>query len=372
MCVLEVQVTYQPSDSSMSTPAHAPRPTSYRPLHPEAADQGDPFLLAIPDGVQATHRYYVYVTRDETSDGRGGVASAGAFPVFASDDMVTWHALGPSLAGDATARAYWAPCVRYVAGLDRPFVMLFSRSIGVGEKAHIGHTIRRADSDRPEGPFTDSGHVLTPDTDFAIDADVYRAPDGSLRLAYATDFVDRPPLGTGIVEVSVTEDLTRVLGCPALLARPSERWHLFDRARRMPWKDIPGVDWRTDTVEWSTIEAPVGGLVNPRGRRVYLYSGGCYFGFYAVGALVETDDGTLENVTRNDDQFVLRAHPERGFHAPGHCAWFRMPDGREYLITHARYGSATAPRNATIVELLWDDNGLPRCPEPPDVRGART
>jgi len=348
----------------MTSSEAVPGPASYRPLFPEPADQGDPYLLAIPEGVAADYRYYVYVTRDQTSDGRGGTATPGAFPAFASHDLATWHPLGPTLDGDATRYAFWAPCVRYVAGLERPYVMLYSHGAGIGEQAHIGHQIRRADSDRPEGPFTDTGHVLTPDTDFAIDADVYPGPDGSLRMAYATDFVDRAPFGTGIVEVAVSDDLTRVLSSPALLARPSEEWHLFDGARSMPWKDIPGVDWRTDTVRWSTIEGPVGGLVNPRGRRVYLYSGGCYFGFYAVGALVEDDAGTLVNVTRDGRRFVLGSLPEHGFHAPGHCDWFRAADGREWLVTHARFGSPEAPRNAALVELRWDEDGLPYCPPP--------
>jgi GH43 family beta-xylosidase len=337
---------------------------SYRPLFAEAADQGDPYLLAIPDGVPAAYRYYVYVTRDETSDGRGGVASAGAFPAFGSDDLATWRPLGPILQGDATKRAFWAPCVRYVPGLARPYVMLYSHGAGIGEQAHIGHQIRRADAEHPEGPFVDSGHLLTPDADFAIDADVYSAPDGSPRMAWAMDFVDGEPYGTGIVEAAVSDDLTRVLSPPTLLARPSESWHLFDAARRMPWKRIPGVDWRTDTVRWSTVEGPVGGLVNPKGRRVYLYSGGCYFGLYAVGALVEDDAGRLVNVTRGGRGFVLRAMPEHGFFAPGHCAWFRTADGRDWLVTHARFGSETAPRNATLVELRWDDDGLPYCPPP--------
>ena len=284
----------------MQSSARVAGPVSYRPLYPQAADQGDPFLLAIPDGVAAAFRYYVYVTRDETSDGRGGTASPGAFPVFASDDLATWTALGPALDGDATRYAFWAPCVRYVPGLPRPYVMLYSHGAGLGEQAHIGHQIRRADAERPEGPFTDTGHILTPDADFAIDADVYPAPDGTLRMAYAADFTDAEPYGTGIVEVAVSEDLTRVLSEPTVLARPSEEWHLFDAARRMPWKQIPGVDWGAATVRWNTVEAPVGGLINPRGRRVYLYSGGCYFGFYAVGALVEDEHGALVNVTRGD------------------------------------------------------------------------
>jgi GH43 family beta-xylosidase len=348
----------------MQSPLRVPGPVSYRPLFPEAADQGDPYLLAVPDGVPAAFRFYVYVTRDETSDGRGGTASAGAFPAFASDDLVTWHPLGPSLRGDATRHAFWAPCVRYVPGLARPYVMLYSHGVGIGEQAHIGHQIRRADAERPEGPFVDSGHVLTPDTDFAIDADVYPAPDGSLRMAYAADFVDDEPFGTGIVEAAVSEDLTRTLSPPTLLARPSEDWHLFDGARRMPWKQIPGVDWRTDTVRWSTVEGPTGGLVNPAGRRVVLYSGGCYFGFYAVGALVEDEAGRMVNVTRGGRGFVLRSLPEHGFYAPGHCAWFRTADGREWLVTHARFGSETAPRNACLVELRWNADGLPYCPPP--------
>lgn len=348
----------------MQSPVSVPGPASYRPLFPEAADQGDPFLLAIPDGVPAAHRYYVYVTRDETSDGRGGTASAGAFPAFASDDLATWIAIGPTLEGDATRHAFWAPCVRYVPGLPRPYVMLYSHGAGIGEQAHIGHQVRRADAEQPEGPFVDTGHVLTPDTDFAIDADVYRAPDGGLRMAYATDFTGDEPYGTGIVEVAVSDDLTRVLSDPVVLARPTEAWHLFDGARRMPWKQIRGVDWATDTVRWSTVEGPTGGLVDPDGRRVVLYSGGCYFGFYAVGAVVEAQPGRWVNVTRDGRGFVLRSLPEHGFHAPGHCAWFRAADGREWLVTHARFGSETAPRNACLVEMRWDADGLPYCPEP--------
>ncbi|MBB4635764.1 family 43 glycosylhydrolase [Longimicrobium terrae] len=348
----------------MQSSLRVPGPVSYRPLYPEAADQGDPYLLAIPEGVAAAHRYYVYVTRDETSDGRGGTASAGAFPAFASDDLETWRPIGPTLAGDATKYAFWAPCVRYVAGLERPYVMLYSHGAGLGEQAHIGHQIRRADAEQPEGPFIDTGHVLTPDADFAIDADVYAGPDGVMRMAYAIDFIQDEPYGTGIVEVAINDDLTRVLSSPALLARPTEQWQLFDATRRLPWMHIPGVDWATDTVRWSTVEGPVGGLTNPQGRRVYLYSGGCYYGFYAVGALVENAAGALENVTRDGRGFVLGQLPEHGFYAPGHCDWFKAADGREWLVTHARFGSPTAPRNAALVELRWDADGLPYCPRP--------
>jgi hypothetical protein len=327
---------------------------NYRPIYPEDADQGDPYPLVIPEGVEATYRYYVYVTTD--------AVTPKAFPVYASNDLITWRALGPALVPDSKPRAYWAPSVTYVPGLARPYVMLYSRSVGPGPEAHIGHSLRRADSERPEGPFIDSGHVLTPDVDFAIDPDVYRAPDGALCLAYAIDFVGDAPLGTGIVESRVSEDLTRILTPPRLLARATEDWHVFDAQRSMPWMKIPGVDWSKDTVRWHTLEAPVGGLVNPRGQPVYLYSGGCFFGFYAVGTVVEEAPGRLVNVTKGGQHFVLGPQPERGLHGPGHCAWMRTLEGKDYLVAHGRFGSPAAPRNAMLVELLWDEQGLPYCP----------
>ena len=46
------------------------------------------------------------------------------------------------------------------------------------------------------------------------------------------------------------------------------------------------------------------------------------------------------------------------------CRGRPSADGRDWLVTHARYGSPTAHRNATIVELRWDDEGLPYCAPP--------
>jgi len=255
-------------------------------------------------------------------------------------------------------RAYWSPCVVYLPDLPRPFVMLYSRAVGRGEQGHVGHVIRRADAERAEGPFRDSGHDLTADLDFAIDPDVYRLPDGSLKLAFAMDFVDDEPYGTGIVEADVSPDLTRLTSEPRVLARPSHPWHVYDAARTMPWKAIAGVDWSKRTVRWHTVEAPVGGLVSPRGAPVYLYSGGCFWGFYAVGALVG-EAGRLRDVTDGERRFVIRPDPARDFYAPGHCSILRGPNGQDYLLLHARFGAPDATRQMCLAPLRWTVDGLP-------------
>jgi arabinan endo-1,5-alpha-L-arabinosidase len=322
----------------------------YRPLFPAGVDQGDPYALAVPAEAGARFRYYVYTTGEEP-------AAGAVFPAYASNDLATWTPLGEVLRVGREG-AHWAPCVRYVPGLARPYVMLYSRAVGAGELAHVGHAIRRADAPRPEGPFVDSGHVLTPDLDFAIDPDVYRLRDGSLKLAFAMDFVEDELYGTGIVEADVDEELTELRCAPRILARPSHDWQVYDPARVMPWKKIPGIDWTRQTVRWHTIEAPVGGLVAPNGTAVYLYSGGCFFDFYAVGALVEEAAG-LRDVTDGVRNFVVRPRPEAGFIAPGHSSLLRLDDGTDYLVLHARFGAPDAKRQMCLAPLRWDEAGLP-------------
>ena len=325
--------------------------TYFRPLCPEDRDQGDPYGLSVPATARARFRYYAYVTGEDAAAGR-------AFPVYGSDDLVHWEALRPCLEADTT-RAHWAPCVQYVPGLERPFVMLYSRGQGLGDAAHVGHQIRRADAAAPEGPFRDSGHVLTADLDFAIDPDVYRRQDGTLCLAFATDYVLDAPLGTGLAEAAIADDLTALTGPPQVLARARYNWQVYDTARKLPWMTIPGVSWETDTVVWHTLEGPVGGLVSPAGQDVYLYSGGCFFDYYAVGALLRSPQGQIEDVTNESEHFVLRPDPARGIYGPGHCSWLRGADGADYLLFHARYGSPDAPRQMSLAPLRWTADGYP-------------
>jgi hypothetical protein len=120
------------------------------------------------------------------------------------------------------------------------------------------------------------------------------------------------------------------------------------------------VNWETDTVVWHTLEGPMGGLVSPHGQEVYLYSGGCFFDYYAVGALVrEGQNHHAVDVTNGHANFVLRPDPQQGFYAPGHCSWLRDETGADYLMFHARYGAPDAPRQMSLAPLRWTDQGLP-------------
>ncbi|MEP6853546.1 MAG: family 43 glycosylhydrolase [bacterium] len=307
-------------------------------------DQGDPFLVEAPPDAGVVARYYVYV-------------SAEGFPVYAGDDLAdasSWRRIGESCPGLGRDPWCWAPCVRYIPGLARPWVMLYSRGAGAGDPAgHQHHQIRRADAARPEGPFRDSGEVLTPDLDFSIDPDVRVLPDGRLRLLFATDFVVDEPLGTGLVEADVDDELRRLTSALTVVARGHADWQVFDPQRSMPWKDVPGVQWdRGDTVRWTTLEGPAA-CTSPAGRPVVLYSGGNFTGRYGVGMVVEEASGQWHDVTASGDHLVLAPHPEVGLVGPGHCSVLTAPDGSTFLCYHFRPAPGE-PRQFTVMALLWD------------------
>src|SRR5437660_556947 len=79
---------------------------------------------------------------------------------------------------------------------------------------------------------------------------VYRRRDGALCIAFAMDFIQDRPLGTGLVEANIAEDLTALTGPPRSLARAHYHWQIYDAQRQLPWITIPGVNWDTDTVVW--------------------------------------------------------------------------------------------------------------------------
>ena len=318
---------------------------AWRPLFPEPAiDQGDPYVLRVPDGVPAPYRYYAFTTGD-------GGSKSGMFPVHASNDLATWTKIDGNAFPDADMKQHhWAPCVRYVPGLPRPYVMLFSHSDG--EDMDVGHKIFRADAERPEGPYVKSGHVLTPDMPFAIDADVYEE-GGKTMLAIATDFLDGATegarIGTGLAVAEVSADLTTLQSQWRVLGRAQHDWQVYQPRRMVPFKDIPGVDTGTTPVKWHCMEGASGGLQSPSGKDVVLYSGGCYFGFYAVGAIVDGKDVAADGKT-----FTLHLDEDAKIYAPGHCSTTVGPDGETYIVFHARFGSEDAPRQAALARIEWD------------------
>jgi GH43 family beta-xylosidase len=218
-----------------------------------------------------------------------------------------------------------------------------------------GHQLRVATSQRPEGPYRDTGTpVLDPSlAPFAIDAHPFQDDDGQWYLFYARDFLDtegdaRP--GTALV-VEPLIDMIRITGDYRTVLRAHHDWQRYQADRPM----YDGV------YDWHTLEGPC--VRKHEGRYYCLYSGGNW-----QNESYGLDFGVADHVlgpyteTSVDHARVLRTVPGKVL-GPGHNSVVVGPDGQtEYVAYHAWDLGMTA-RRMCFDKLTWTPDG-PICVGP--------
>jgi GH43 family beta-xylosidase len=282
----------------------------------------DPFVL------KCRGEYWAYCTGFQ-ADGR-------CFGVLRSRDLVHWReeaagALAPLPGGFS---CYWAPEVVYDDGL---FYLYYS----VGDEATM--RIRVAVSDRPQGPFEDSGRVLTSEP-FAIDAHVFVDQDGSRHLFYATDFLERSHVGTGTVRDRMLDPFT-LEGRPTPVALPRHDWHVYHPNR--PEKGF---------VRWHTVEGPF--VLERKGLYYEMFSAGnwqnpTYGVSFAVSDRIDRPDEWEQAADGIDVSPILRSI--EGVPGPGHNSVVRGPDNRGLVCVYHRWASTDQgdARVMAIDPLEW-------------------
>jgi arabinan endo-1,5-alpha-L-arabinosidase len=286
----------------------------------------DPFVL------HARGAYYAY--------GTGAVLGGRAFEILRSEDLVHWTSLGGAVdvLQEDWATDYWAP---EVAEHDGRFYLYYS--VGTGDR---GHLLRVATADGPEGPFADSGTVLTPGERFAIDPHPFRDEDGSWYLFFAHDVLEGERHGT-TVAVDRLVDMTTLAGEARTLLRPSHDWQVFQRDREL---------YGRLHAAWHTLEGP---FVRRRHERyVLFYSGGSWMEpTYGVSyAVADHPLGPYrEPVT---GPVVLQTIPGEVV-GPGHNSVVRGPDGEDWIVYHA-WDAAHTRRQMWIDRLAWGADGPER------------
>ena len=306
-------------------------PTYTNPVYPGTF--ADPFVLRHED------RYYAF--------GTGPSAEGRPFPTLVSDDFVHWSPLGGALipANGLEEGDYWAPEVAY---RDGTFFMVYS----VGGEDHVGHQLRVATSERPEGPYRDVGYPLLDPAaaPFAIDAHPYQDAGGHWHLYYARDLLDSPRPGTSLV-VAPWDDPFRLPTEFHVVARASHDWQLYQRRRRMP-------QYGTELYEWHTLEGPF--VVPHDGRLFLLYSGGNFGNeSYGVDYLVADEVyGEYRDNNEGAGARVLRTVPGHVI-GPGHNSVVKGPNDEDWMIYHA-WDLEGHGRHLCLDPLRWTDEG-PRC-----------
>ena len=157
-------------------------------------------------------------------------------------------------------RAYWAP---ELATDGKKYYLYYCT--GAVEPEHFA--LRVAVSDRPEGPYVDTGAPLVDGekNHFTIDPFPFRDDDGQWYLYYARNFTNYTAEvhpGTALV-VDRLVNMTQLAGDARVVVRAKHDWTLYEANRRM--------DVDQQTFDWHTIEGPC--VVKHDGRYYCFYSG---------------------------------------------------------------------------------------------------
>lgn len=288
------------------------------PVYPGSCP--DPFIL------KYCGEYWCYST-GWAPDGR-------VFNVLHSVDLVHWTSLGGAmdpLPGDAPE--YWAPEAIYSNGR---FYLYYSVGDGFDMK------LRAAVAMSPEGPFHDSGRVLTREA-FAIDAHFFEDEDGSRYLFYATDFLDHTHIGTGTVVDRMIDELT-LEGNPRPVTLPRFDWQVFD-----PHRIEKG------GVRWHTVEGPF--VLKRKGRYYQMFSGGnwknpSYGVSYALADSIHSREEWSQLEHSREVPLVLSTIPGVVV-GPGHNSVVRGPDNRQLYCVYHRWAPDGSARLLSLDRLEW-------------------
>ena len=312
--------------SAQAPGAPAPASVYINPVLPHA----DPSIL------KWNGEYYLYATGNPIR-------------AYHSTDLVHWREIGPVLSGSTEPDAWnqadvWAPEVVYRNGI---FYLYYTAS-RASEDWRIGEMARRigvATSDRPEGPFVDSGEPVTPG--WGIDGHVFRDPDGGRDYLFYSYLYDPRLPGAGLVVDTLIDPFT-VGGRPSHVTRGTEGWEDKD------------ADPNNGSLRY-TNEGPT--VLKRDGLYYMIYSGGSwdlptYAMAYAVSDRVM--EGGLDGPGwRKVMPPILRSTPL--VEGPGHNSVVKAPNNVEDITAyHARavpFRSA-GDRQTFIDRLRWNHDRM--------------
>ena len=302
-----------------------------------AGDMPDPSVR------QFGHYYYAFGTT-----GSGRLPDGHVFTLLRSRDLVHWKSLGGALTppSDNVNYQYWAP---EITENDGRYYLYYAMG-GIEPERFV---IRAGISDRPQGPYTDSGVVVgdCESNRFTIDPFPFRNDNGQWYFFYSCNFPQEGSgwhAGTGIV-VDRLINMTR-LGCDRqVVVRAAYDWTLYGSNR---WMSV-----YHRRFDWHTIEGPC--VVKHDAHYYCFYSGANWqTSRYGVDYAV-ANQASGPYTGAGDHARFLHSVPGR-VRGPGGISIVTGPDGKtQYVLYHA-WNPQMTERQLCLDRLDWTPEG-PRC-----------
>lgn len=311
----------------------------------------NPILSSGPDPwvIQKDSFYYYTQTSQGTRLQIWKTKSMSQLNTVASVTIWTKPATGPN------SENVWAPELHY---LDNKWYMYYAAgTTGDINKVQRLFVLENSSADPTSGTWTDKGEVRDAANDFwAIDADVFEY-NGTRYLVWSGHASD----------VDYTQ-------------------RIYIASLQNPWTlSSPRVEISTPTYFWEKYASPPAVnegpevIKNPAGKPVLIFSAsGCWSDDYGMGMLVLKDGGNPLNASDwiKSANPVFTKSPANGAYGPGHCAFFKSPDGTQnWIIYHANsspnQGCADF-RNPRIQPFTWNGDGTPNFGEPVPINTPLT
>ena len=237
--------------------------------------------LADPHAFKVGDTYYAV--------GTGKAPDGKQFPILRSRNFTDWEVVGGAMDAIEGMKEYWAP---EIVERDGKFYLHYA-----GDRK-----MRVAVSDKPTGPFKDTGKWMFPDLEFSIDGHAFKDPgSGNWYLFFAKDFFDQRP-GTALAVVELADDMITPVGEQKTVMRAFADWQIYERDR-----DLYNRKWDA----WHTVEGPA--VIFHDGKYRMFYSGGNWqTPGYGVGCAVsDTVTGTYLDSQSKDKASVIHTIPGR-------------------------------------------------------------
>jgi len=269
--------------------------------------------------------YYLTTTQGDSihiwkSPTIGGLKTAKPVTVWKDDDA-------------SRSRGIWAPEFHYIS--NRWYLYYTATSSDNKDDNHRMHVLESAGTD-PLGPYNYKGRLFNPTNDaYAIDGTVFQKPNGSWYFIWAA----RP-------------------GHVLTIARMANPWTLVGNGVVIPASGLGCEEVR---------EGPV---VLKRNGKLFLIYSACDTGKpdYKLGMLIADDTADVLDPKswKQHPTVVFERNDDNRVFGPGHNGFFRLPDGNDWIVYHAKTASnyTYRGRSTRVQKFDWNTDGTPNLGTP--------
>jgi GH43 family beta-xylosidase len=252
------------------------------------------------------------------------------------------------------SRDIWAPEIHFLEG---KWYIYFAADSG-RNVTHRMWVLENASPDPMQGEWVMKGKLADAADRWAIDASVFEHRG---RLFTIWSGWEHETNGVQHIYLAALKNPWTIDGARVRISTPEHAWEKVGDLTLNPENDDPA---HVDVNEGPQILKP--------GNKLFLiYSAsGCWTDNYCLGMLTADANSDLLNAAswKKSPQPVFSSRPEAQTYAPGHCSFFKSPDGKEdWIIYHANSepgqgcGRFRAPR---AQKIFWKADGTPDFGQP--------